>query len=72
MCLAIEPILTLGGADCETLDDEWTVVTLDGSLACHWENTVAICRDGLWVLTEPDGGRAELTARGVPVSALAD
>lgn len=72
LCLAIEPILTLGGADCETLDDEWTVVTLDGSLACHWENTVAICRDGLWVLTEPDGGRAELTARGVPVSALAD
>ena len=72
LCLAIEPILTLGSADSETLADEWTVVTEDGSWACHWENTVAICADGLWVLTEPDGGRAELSARGVRVSALAD
>lgn len=72
MCLAIEPILTLGTADVATLDDEWTVVTRDGSWAAHWENTVAILPDGLWVLTEPDGGRTELGARGVRVSAMAD
>lgn len=72
LCLAIEPIFTLAGADTATLDDEWTVVTADGSWACHWENTVAICADGLWVLTEPDGGRAELGARGVQLSQLAD
>lgn len=71
ICLAIEPIFTLGLPDTTTLDDEWTVVSVDGSWACHWENTVAICEDGLWVLTEPDGGRAELSARGVPLTSLA-
>ena len=55
-----------------TLDDDWTVVTQDGSWAAHWENTVALAEDGPWVLTEPDGGRAELAARGVRVSKLAD
>jgi len=72
MCLAIEPILTLGTADVATLDDEWTVVTLDSSRAAHWENTVAILPDGPWVLTEPDGGRAELAALGVRLSSVAD
>lgn len=72
ICLAVEPIFTLGMAGTATLDDEWTVVSIDGSWAAHWENTVAICDDGLWVLTESDGGRAELTARGVPISSLAD
>lgn len=70
MCLAIEPILTIGSAAVVELDDEWTVVTEDGSWAAHWENTVAITEDGLWVLTEPDGGKAELSARGVPVNEL--
>lgn len=71
-CLAIEPIFTLGSPVSVTLDDEWTVVTQDGSWAAHWENTVALCSDGIWVLTEPDGGRAELEARGVTLSRLAD
>lgn len=71
LCLAIEPIFTLGGHECEVLDDEWTVVTQDDSCAAHWENTVALCEDGIWVLTEPDGGRAELTARGVRLTGLA-
>lgn len=52
------------------LDDEWTAVTDDGSWAAHWENTVAITEDGLWVLTELDGGRAELAARGVTINEL--
>ncbi len=72
MCLAIEPMLTLGRERTVTLDDDWTVVTADSSRAAHWENTVAVTPDGLWVLTEPDGGRAELEALGVPVSSLAD
>lgn len=71
LCLAIEPIFTLGSEASAVLDDEWTVVTRDGSWAAHWENTVALCEDGVWVLTEPDGGRAELSARGVRLAALA-
>jgi methionyl aminopeptidase len=72
MALAIEPMITLGSAQTRQLPDNWTVETVDGSLAAHWEHTVAVLPDGLWVLTAEDGGRAELTARGVPVSALAD
>jgi methionyl aminopeptidase len=57
MALAIEPMLVLGG-DPRTrlLDDDWTVVTADGSLAAHFEHTVAITADGPWVLTAEDGG----------------
>ena len=72
MTLAIEPMITAGSPDTAELDDNWTVVTRDGSRAAHWEHTVALLDDGLWVLTAEDGGRAELTARGVPVSALAE
>lgn len=66
MVLAIEPILTAGSAQNKTLSDQWTVKTRDGSMACHWEHSVAIRKEGLWVLSAPDGGKAELTARGVP------
>jgi methionyl aminopeptidase len=66
MCLAIEPIISAGSPVGVTLDDEWTVVTRDHSLAAHWEHTVAITKQGLWVLTAADGGEAELRARGVP------
>ena len=72
MALAIEPMITLGSAQTRQLPDNWTVETVDGSLAAHWEHTVAILPDGLWVLTAEDGGRAELADRGAPVSALAD
>jgi methionyl aminopeptidase len=71
LVLAVEPMITLGAADNVTLDDGWTVVTMDGSLAAHWEHTVAITSTGPWVLTDPDGGREELSALGVEVSALA-
>ena len=42
------------------LDDGWTVVTRDGSVAAHVEHTMALLDDGVWVLTAPDGGRARL------------
>ena len=53
ICIAIEPMLTLGSADVETLADGWTVVTRDGSLAAHWEDTVAVTEQGPEVLTRP-------------------
>lgn len=49
--LAIEPMLTLGTEDNETLEDDWTVVTLDGSVASHWEHTVAATASGPRILT---------------------
>jgi methionyl aminopeptidase len=45
MCLAIEPMFTLGGDEVDVLADGWTVVTRDRSLSAHFENTVAV-RDG--------------------------
>jgi methionyl aminopeptidase len=70
-CLAIEPMVTLGTRATEELGDGWTVATVDGSRAAHWEHTVAILDDGPWVLTAEDGGRAELEARGITLSAAA-
>lgn len=49
--LAIEPMLTLGTVDSAVLEDDWTVVTLDGSVAAHWEHTVAATADGPRILT---------------------
>ena len=49
--LAIEPMLTLGTTRTKVLDDDWTVVTTDGSRAAHWEHTVAVTEDGPRILT---------------------
>lgn len=49
--LCIEPMLTLGTYENEVLDDGWTVVTLDGSWAAHWEHTVAATSHGPRILT---------------------
>jgi methionyl aminopeptidase len=49
--LAIEPMLTLGTTDTKELDDQWTVVTTDGTRAAHWEHTVAVTEDGPRILT---------------------
>lgn len=46
MTLAIEPMINIGRADVEWLDDDWTVVTEDGSLSAHYENTILITEDG--------------------------
>ncbi|MFC8504596.1 type I methionyl aminopeptidase [Pedococcus sp. NPDC057267] len=70
LTVAIEPMVTLGSADTRVLDDDWTVVTTDGSRAAHWENSVAVTDDGIWVLTALDGGRERLEAAGVPFAPL--
>src|SRR5215469_5921995 len=56
MTLAIEPMLVLGRPRTRLLDDDWTVVTADGSWAAHFEHTVAVTEAGPWVLTSEDGG----------------
>jgi methionyl aminopeptidase len=65
LVVAIEPMVTTGGIDTLTHDDEWTVSTRDGSLAAHWEHSVAVHADGIWVLTAHDGGAAGLAPLGV-------
>ena len=52
MTLAIEPMVNVGTADVKTLRDGWTVVTADGKLSAHYENTVAVTADGPVILTE--------------------
>jgi methionyl aminopeptidase len=54
MVLAIEPMVTMGGAEVRVLADGWTAVTVDGSLAAHFEDTIAITANGPEVLTRPD------------------
>jgi methionyl aminopeptidase len=53
MCFAIEPMYNLGGDDVAMLRDGWTVVTADGSLSAHFENTIAVSDAGAQILTEP-------------------
>ncbi|TWX38645.1 type I methionyl aminopeptidase [Frigoribacterium sp. ACAM 257] len=65
LVVAIEPMITLGRADTVTRDDEWTVATVDGSGAAHWEHSVAVHAGGIWVTTAHDGGAAGLAALGV-------
>ena len=60
MALAVEPMVVLGDRQTRLLDDDWTVVTADGSWAAHFEHTVAITEDGPWVLTAHDGGASRL------------
>jgi len=71
MALAIEPMLVLGAPHNALLDDGWTVVTADGSLAAHFEHTVAITADGPWVLTAEDGGAGGLARAGARAAAAA-
>lgn len=54
MTLAIEPMVNEGGYEVNWLDDDWTVVTADGSLSAHYENTVLVTADGFELLTLPD------------------
>jgi methionyl aminopeptidase len=63
--ICIEPMVTLGDQDNTVLDDEWTVVTRDGSRAAHWEHSVAVTSEGICVLTALDGGAERLAALGV-------
>jgi methionyl aminopeptidase len=67
---AIEPMVTLGTTDTTVLADDWTVVTADGTRAAHWEHSVAVRDEGLWILTAIDGGEAALAARGAAYAPL--
>jgi methionyl aminopeptidase len=60
--VAIEPMITAGSAQTDVLGDDWTVVTRDGSRAAHWEHSVAVTDEGIWVLTALDGGQERLKA----------
>ena len=58
MVLAIEPMVTMGSWEVRILDDGWTAVTQDGSLAAHFEHTVAVTENGPEVLTSRTGQSA--------------
>jgi methionyl aminopeptidase len=58
LCIAIEPMVNVGGAQTRTLPDQWTVVTADGSLSAHFEHTLWCTAAGPVVLTAPEGKAA--------------
>jgi methionyl aminopeptidase len=70
MALAIEPMITMGSDEVTILADDWTVATIDGGIAAHWEHSVALTESGPFVLTVPDGGVTRLAALGVTVGDL--
>ncbi|UUZ87183.1 type I methionyl aminopeptidase [Paenibacillus sp. P26] len=53
MVLAIEPMVVVGERYVKTLEDNWTVVTVDGTLCAHFEHTIAITPDGYEIMTLP-------------------
>jgi methionyl aminopeptidase len=70
LVLAIEPMVTVGKTAVDVLDDGWTAVSADRSLAAHVEHTVAITEDGPWVLTAPSSSaRPQARAGSVPKTA---
>ncbi|GAA5200668.1 type I methionyl aminopeptidase [Microbacterium jejuense] len=71
LVLAIEPMVVIGDQATFVEDDGWTVSTIDGTAGSHWEHSVAVHDDGIWVLTAPDGGAAGLAPFGVTPRAIA-
>ncbi|MFG6446345.1 type I methionyl aminopeptidase [Microbacterium sp. P07] len=65
LAVAIEPMVVAGDQETFVEDDDWTVSTVDGSAGSHWEHSVAVHDGGVWVLTAPDGGAANLAPFGV-------
>jgi len=65
LVVAIEPMVVAGDIATTTLDDGWTVVTEDGGMSAHWEHSIAVHADGIWVLTAVDGGALGLAPFGV-------
>jgi methionyl aminopeptidase len=53
MCLAIEPMVNVGGPEVEVLADGWTAITRDRSLSAHFELSVAVTPFGPWILSDP-------------------
>jgi methionyl aminopeptidase len=58
LCIAIEPMVNIGGSETRTLGDQWTVVTADRSLSAHFEHTLACTAAGPVVLTSAGEGAA--------------
>jgi len=52
MTIAVEPMVNIGAYQVNTLSDDWTVVTADGKLSAHYENTILITNDGAEILTK--------------------
>ena len=71
LALAVEPMVTLGTKQTTVLEDDWTVVTTDGSWSAHFEHTFTLTEHGAWVLTALDGGAGRLGDLGVPCAAAA-
>lgn len=65
LVVAIEPMVTLGSIETHVREDDWTVATEDGSVAAHWEHSVAVHAGGIWVTTAHDGGAAGLAPFGI-------
>jgi methionyl aminopeptidase len=65
LVVAIEPMVVMGSPETFVKGDDWTVTTKDGGMAAHWEHSVAVHRDGIWVLTAHDGGAAGLAPFGI-------
>jgi methionyl aminopeptidase len=66
LALAVEPMVTLGSKHTLVAEDDWTIVTDDGSWAAHFEHTFTLTPNGAWILTALDGGEAKLAELGVP------
>jgi methionyl aminopeptidase len=65
LVVAIEPMVVLGSIETFVREDEWTVATSDLKAAAHWEHSVAVHKDGIWVLTAEDGGASGLKPLGI-------
>ncbi|MFC5928159.1 type I methionyl aminopeptidase [Cryobacterium melibiosiphilum] len=65
LIVAIEPMVVMGDIETYTKEDDWTVATSDGLAAAHWEHSIAVHKDGIWVLTAEDGGAAGLAQFGI-------
>lgn len=65
LVVAIEPIISAGGIETVVQDDDWTVTMADASMSAQWEHSVAVHKDGIWVLTADDGGAEGLAPFGI-------
>jgi len=65
LVVAIEPMVVMGSIDTTVRPDDWTIATTDGLAAAHWEHSIAVHQDGIWVLTAEDGGAAGLAPFGI-------
>ncbi|MGH3368238.1 MAG: type I methionyl aminopeptidase [Nocardioidaceae bacterium] len=69
LALAVEPMITLGTKQTTVLEDDWTVVTTDGSWSAHFEHSFTLTDEGSLILTAVDGGAARLAELGVRCAA---